>query len=96
MRIPPWMPAAGISVIVAVLLDCRAEGQNPDAKGIAVQHPNLLLTKAEIDGIKLKVQEQPWAARLLDRVKAKAEKDGSVLETALGNDRTSAPHDDAA
>lgn len=49
----------------------------------AVRHPNLLLNQQEIDHVKLKVRDYPWAARLLDRVKAKAEKDGAAVETAL-------------
>jgi hypothetical protein len=50
---------------------------------VAVRHPNLLLNPDELAQVKLKVQEQPWAARLLDRVKAKAEKDSAPLEAAL-------------
>src|SRR5207249_6527423 len=50
---------------------------------VVVQHPNLLRNRAEIDQSKLKVRDHPWAARLLDRVKAKAEKDNAVIENAL-------------
>jgi len=53
------------------------------APDVAVKHPNLLLNQAEIDQIKLKVQEHPWAAGLLERVKAKAQKDDAVVEAAL-------------
>src|SRR2546428_8168832 len=52
-------------------------------KNVVVQHPNLLLNRTEIDQIKLKVRDHPWAARLLDRVKAKAEKDNALIENAL-------------
>jgi parallel beta-helix repeat protein len=47
------------------------------------RHPNLLLNQEEIDQVKVKVEQQPWAAGLLERVKAKAEKDGASLEAAL-------------
>jgi hypothetical protein len=50
---------------------------------VAVSHPNLLLNQEEIAQIRLKIREQPWAARLVDRVKAKAEKDGPAVEAAL-------------
>jgi len=43
-------------------------------KNVAVSHPNLLLNQEEITQIRLKVREQPWAARLLDRVKEKAQR----------------------
>ena len=52
-------------------------------KSVAVKHPNLLLNQKEIEQIKLKVQQHPWAARLLDRVKEKAQKDDAAVETAL-------------
>ena len=74
-----------ICVATVLLLDsqqiCAPAGFEQESAG--VHHPNLLLNKKEIEQIKLKVQEQPWAARLLDRVKEKAQKDGAVLETAL-------------
>jgi hypothetical protein len=60
-----------------------ATTQGADPKAVSVRHPNLLLNRAEIDEIKAKVKEQPWAARLLERVKAKAEKDEAALEAAL-------------
>src|SRR5436190_3085900 len=52
-------------------------------KSVAVSHPNLLLNQDEIAQIKLKVREYPWAARLLELVKAKAQKDNSLIENAL-------------
>jgi len=55
----------------------------PDAERSGVRHPNLLLNPAEIEQIKVKIREHGWAARLLERVKAKAEKDNAVLETAI-------------
>src|SRR5262249_31987234 len=54
-----------------------AEAQGIKPKEAAVRHPNLLLNQEEIQQIKRKVQEHPWAARLLDRVKAKAGQDGA-------------------
>jgi hypothetical protein len=47
------------------------------------RHPNLLLTREEIEQVKVKVREHPWAARLLEQVTSKAEKDGAALEAAL-------------
>jgi hypothetical protein len=47
------------------------------------KHPNLLLNQNEIDQVKLKIIEQPWAARLLERTKTKAEKEESALDAAL-------------
>ena len=66
-----------------LLFIATASGVIAAAPDVTVKHPNLLLNQAEIDQIKLKVCDHPWAARLLNRVKAKAEKDGAVLETAL-------------
>lgn len=48
-----------------------------------VVHPNLLLSQSEIEQVKLKIKEHPWAARLLERVKTKAEKEESALEAGL-------------
>jgi hypothetical protein len=42
-----------------------------------------LLNQAEIEQIKVKIREHGWAARLLELVKAKAEKDNAVLEAAI-------------
>jgi hypothetical protein len=55
----------------------------PDEGRSGVRHPNLLLNQAEIEQIKVKIREHGWAARLLELVKAKAEKDNAVLETAI-------------
>lgn len=49
----------------------------------SIQHPNLLLNRTEIEQIKLKVQQHAWAARLLERVKAKADAEDSAMESAL-------------
>src|SRR4029079_17662985 len=52
-------------------------------KSAGVRHPNLLLNRNEIEQVKLQIREEAWAAGLLDRVKAKAAKEDSSLETAL-------------
>src|SRR6266581_2265529 len=71
---------AALFVIADLGVATAAEAQ---PKSVVVQHPNLLLNRTEIDQIKLKVRDHPWAARLLDRVKAKAEKDNALIENAL-------------
>src|SRR5580765_8991851 len=68
--------------LIAVLLVLAAPSTPLPAQE-GVNHPNLLLNQAEIDQIKLKIKEQPWAARLLERVKAKAQNDEGKLEAAL-------------
>src|SRR5262249_38843185 len=72
--------AAVLLLYSAPVFSAPAEAKQ---KSVAVRHPNLLLNPDEIAQVKLKVQKYPWAARLLDRVKAKAEKDGAAVETAL-------------
>jgi len=42
-------------------------GANP------VKHPNLLLNRDEIEQVKRKIQTQPWAAALLEKLKAGSE-----------------------
>src|SRR5687768_7318590 len=77
-------------VVVGLLLYAgslahAAANQEPRREGAAVRHPNLLLNTDEIEQVKAKVREHAWAARLLDRVKEKVEKDGSsaYLESAI-------------
>ena len=41
-----------------------------------VRHPNLLLNPEEIEQVKAKVRERPWAAELLARVRALADENG--------------------
>jgi len=48
-----------------------------------VRHPNLLLNREEIEEVKAKVRQHPWAARLLDRVKEMAKDGRNVREAAL-------------
>jgi hypothetical protein len=81
--IGPWKIASGLALLVFATLRVSVTAAESDQKSVGVQHPNLLLNQKEIDDIKLKVRDHPWAARLLDRVKAKAEKDGAALEAAL-------------
>jgi hypothetical protein len=77
----PWKATSGVALLVFAAFSGVAAAQEAERK--AVRHPNLLLNQQEIDQIKLKVRDHPWAARLLNRVKAKAEKDDAILETAL-------------
>ena len=75
-----------ICAATVLLLDSAQIFSAPAASkqnSVEVHHPNLLLSRKEIDQIKVKVQEQPWAARLLERVQEKARKDGAIIETAL-------------
>src|SRR5512136_2221181 len=85
------IPASVLACLLAVLAD-PAVGQEwlepnrsapAGTRGNGVRHPNLLLNQGEIDQVKQKIREHDWAARLLERVKAKAEKDNAVPETAL-------------
>jgi hypothetical protein len=46
------------------------------AESKPIQHPNLLLNRAEIEQIKAKIKQQAWAAKLFDRVKALADQRG--------------------
>jgi hypothetical protein len=79
----PWTVTSALALLVVAALGAAAVAQESGRKGVAVRHPNLLLDSKEIEQIKLKIKEHAWAARLLDRVKDKAEKDGAALEAAL-------------
>jgi hypothetical protein len=79
----PRQAASGIALLIFVAFGADAAAQAAERQSVAVHHPNLLLSQKEIAEIKVKIREQAWAARLLGRVKAKAEKDGAVVETAL-------------
>ena len=48
-----------------------------------VRHPNLLLNREEIEEVKAKIRQHPWAARLLERVKEMAKDGRNVREGAL-------------
>jgi hypothetical protein len=79
----PWKAASGVALLVFAAFSGAAAAQEAERKGVAVRHPNLLLNPKEIEQIKLKIKEHAWAAKLLDRVKDQAEKDGAALEAAL-------------
>jgi hypothetical protein len=78
--IRPRVTAFALLVFASFAAIAAAE---QESKSPAVRHPNLLLTRDEIEQVKVKVRENAWAARLLERVKTKAEKDGAPLEAAL-------------
>jgi hypothetical protein len=78
-----WKAASQVTILVFAAFGAAAAAQEAKRHGIAVRHPNLLLDQKEIEQIKLKIRDHPWAARLLDRVKHKAENDGALLEAAL-------------
>ena len=80
-----WKAASGVALLVVAALGAAAVARGSEPNGVAVRHPNLLLNLEEIEQIKLKIKEHAWAARLLDRVKDKAEKDGAALEAALAH-----------
>jgi hypothetical protein len=70
-------------LLVLAALAVPSPAQEASQKPVAVSHPNLLLNPNEIEQVKLKIKTHPWAARLLERVKAKAEKEEAALEAAL-------------
>ena len=86
-----WKAASGVALLVVAASGAAAVAQGSEPNGVAVRHPNLLLNLKEIEQIKLKIKEHAWAARLLDRVKNKAEKDGAALEAALAYALTGDP-----
>ena len=74
-----------LGAVLPVMAGCATAGmcQEVERKSVAVRHPNLLLNKAEIDEIKVRVRDHEWAARVARAVKAKAEKDNAVVEGGL-------------
>jgi len=70
-------------IVLLVISAFGAAAAVPDGGRSAVRHPNLLLNQTEIDQVKQKIRDHGWAAGLLDRVKAKAEKENAVIEAAL-------------
>jgi hypothetical protein len=79
MKTRHWMTASTVALFFTAAFAASAPGQQAERKSVAVQHPNLLLNQTEIERLKHKVQEDPWARRLLDRVKAKP------VAAAIGN-----------
>jgi len=78
-----YLRSASAVLLLATGFATPMVAQDADQKSVAVRHPNLLLNKMEIEQVRLKVRDNAWAARLLERVRAKAEKDGALLEAAL-------------
>src|SRR5262249_51447373 len=72
-----------VSLLVIAVVTASAADDESKTKNSAVTHPNLLLNRTEIEQIKRKVLEYPWAAGLLERVRAKAKKDDGTIEAAL-------------
>src|SRR6185437_1743044 len=64
-----------LSVLGVLFLDQSPARAEPRP---VVKHPNLLLNPAEIEQIKVKIKQQPWAARLLVRVKELADNRGRI------------------
>src|SRR5262245_19964819 len=54
-----------VSLLIIAGFSASAADDDSKPKNIAVIHPNLLLNRTEIEQIKRKVQDHPWAARLL-------------------------------
>src|SRR5687767_6377611 len=98
--IRPGRAACGLALVFfATFGALAAPAQEPERKAVAVRHPNLLLNRDEIEQVKAKVREHAWAARLLERVKEKVQKDGSgaYLESAIAYALTGEkPYADAA
>src|SRR5678815_3115236 len=80
-----WKAALPTALLVIFSTFCTAAAAEPERKSVAVSHPNLLLNLQEIEQIKLKVRDQPWAAHLLELVKTKADKDDPAIECALAH-----------
>jgi hypothetical protein len=53
------------------------------AEAPPVRHPNLLLNREEIEEVKAKIRQHPWAARLLERTREMAKEGRNVREAAL-------------
>ena len=74
---------SGLAILLVLVFAGTVAGAEGEQKRVEVGHPNLLLNQEEIEQVKVKIREEPWAGRLLERVKAKAQKDGTALESAL-------------
>ena len=64
-----------IGIALGLLLAAVGSAAEP-----AVQHPNLLLNRQEIAAVKQKIQAQPWAAALLERLKRESEGHGGSVD----------------
>lgn len=79
-----WTATGAVALLVLAAFGGAAFAVEPrQPNNVTVRHPNLLLNRDEIEQVKAKVREHAWAARLLERVKEKAQKDGGGLEAAL-------------
>ncbi len=79
-------PFCKVALVVALFILAEfgvAMAAEVEEKSVVVRHPNLLLNRPEIDEIKVKARDHPWVARLLERVKAKAEKEDAIADCAL-------------
>src|ERR1043165_1645220 len=83
MKAAFWKSVLACTCVAFLTHADAATTDDHPSKPIPVRHPNLLLNQSEIDQVKLKIRDQPWAAHLLELVKAKAEKDTAIPETAL-------------
>src|SRR5215211_6205143 len=77
------MANGGVVFLLLFLFAATVAAGEGERKRVEVRHPNLLLNQEEIEQVKLKIKEHAWAARLLERVKAKAKKDETALDSAL-------------
>jgi hypothetical protein len=73
-------------LFVLALVPSTLPAQAPQSK--TVRHPNLLLNREEIEQVKQKIKQYPWAAALWARVKALADQpgvhpEGNLREAAL-------------
>jgi len=73
------LPSTSTLVSIAMLV-CTAVFAG--AGEPAVKHPNLLLNQEEIEQVKLRIAQNDWAARLLEKAKALAEQ-RSLPEAAI-------------
>src|SRR4051812_45000466 len=66
--------ACGVLLLLAIpAFSPAAEPAAPPTSRPTVRHPNLLLDRAEIDEVRQKVETQPWAAALLEKLRRESE-----------------------
>jgi hypothetical protein len=81
MFIPPVRIGGGLPLVLAALVFLSGGYTPAAADSPRAQHPNLLLNRKEIDEVKAKIKQYPWAARLFDRVKKLADDNGRTSHT---------------
>src|SRR5947209_8548735 len=64
------MKRLAASLLAALCVPALAAAEPP------VRHPNLLLSRDEIEQVKKKIRDHEWAARLFERVKTLADDQG--------------------